>query len=42
MKETTQFVDVYGFDEELLSFVPQPVLAVLLVFPVTNNVKLLL
>jgi len=32
-----EFVEIIGFDEELLSFVPQPVSAVLLVFPITEE-----
>lgn len=38
MKPTWQFGDVYGLDPELLSLVPRPVCAVLLLFPVTEKV----
>jgi len=32
-----EFVEVIGFDEELLAFVPQPVCAVLVIFPITKE-----
>lgn len=33
-----EFVDIYGLDPELLQLVPKPVLAVLLLFPITKEV----
>ncbi|KAG8452242.1 hypothetical protein GDO86_004151 [Hymenochirus boettgeri] len=35
-----QFVDVYGMESDLLSMVPRPVCAILLLFPVTEKYEL--
>ncbi|EDV24829.1 uncharacterized protein TRIADDRAFT_56125 [Trichoplax adhaerens] len=32
-----QFVDVFGLDDELLAFLPQPVVALLVLFPITSK-----
>jgi len=38
LSETLSFYDVYSIDDpELLSFIPRPALALLLVFPVTKT-----
>jgi ubiquitin carboxyl-terminal hydrolase L3 len=34
-----EFVDIYGLDSELLQLVPRPVIAVLLLFPITKEVN---
>lgn len=39
--EDYEFVEIIGFDDELLAFVPQPVSAVLLIFPITEEVNFL-
>ena len=31
------FHDVFGLDQDLLAFVPQPVLAMLLLYPITKD-----
>lgn len=33
------FHDVFGFDDDLLAMVPQPVFALLFLFPLTDNVE---
>ena len=34
------FTDVFGLDEELLAMLPQPVVAILMLFPITDKVGL--
>jgi Ubiquitin carboxyl-terminal hydrolase, family 1 len=38
ISEQWQFVDVWGFEKELLEMVPQPVCAVLLLYPISHKV----
>jgi len=37
-----QYTDIYGLDDDLLAMVPQPVAAVLLLFPINEPVGRLL
>ena len=39
MSKDYEFTDVYGLDPDLLAMVPKPVLAVMLLFPITENVS---
>lgn len=36
--DSVSFYDVFGLEDDLLAFVPQPVYAVLLLFPITEKV----
>ena len=36
--EQWQFVDVWGFDKELLDMLPRPICAVLLLYPISEKV----
>eukprot|EP01084_Bolivina_argentea_P192217 330029_1 len=33
------FYDIYGFDDELLSFIPKPIIAVICLFPGSDAIK---
>lgn len=35
--KTVEFTDVWSLDKEMLAFVPRPVYAIILVFPITKN-----
>ena len=41
MSMSYSFGDVFGLDPDLLLMVPQPCLALLLLFPITENVSVL-
>ena len=38
LNKNVQYVDVWGLDDDLLSMVPTPVIAVLFLFPITKEV----
>ena len=40
MEMKFQFCDVFGLDPDLLGMVPQPCIALLLLFPINDKVKL--
>ena len=37
LKTEKRFIDVFGFDDDLLQFIPQPCSALFLLFPVTDK-----
>lgn len=39
LPNTWKFVDVWGLEDDLLSFIPKPVKAVILLFPITSAVR---
>ncbi|KAI0028684.1 peptidase C12 ubiquitin carboxyl-terminal hydrolase 1 [Vararia minispora EC-137] len=39
LESSAEFVDVYSLDEEMLKFVPEPVLAVVMLFPVGGTLE---
>ena len=41
VEEKWQFVDVFGLDEELLALVARPVLAVMLLYPLSEQVSVI-
>lgn len=39
VSESYQLVDVYGFEEDVLAFIPKPIKALILLFPVSGKMK---